>query len=456
MADDLIFIHEVDGVRMAQVTQASLDETWSARGWRAATPDEIAGYATRTTSTGGGEPGAPGASAYAIWLAAGNTGTVNDFLASLKGDPGDPGSGSGVPATGLPPVTVDPATGEISVAVGTTAGTVAAGDDARLTNARTPTDNSVTAAKLVDGSVSTPKLADGSVTNVKVASGIDGAKVTGQGGLVIATSSDVKAQIAQLDAAAAAGPAGFTVGGVLTGTLPAPGLAASSVGDAQVDAGSPITEAKLSLASDAIAATPSRRQDIRRVSVGFWRTDPFGSPVTPTALSASFVNLLLFSPLWVVTKETYDMLAFYTTVGGDAGAIHRMGLYSDTGQGKPASLIYDGGLKPVGGSAARTQYVPATDHDQAWATVAGLTSAANPGQCAAGLYWLAYVLQATPTTYPTVHLATNNLPCIGESSAPQGIAGWAQAGVTGLLPAVATPTLTTVRMALGARVGSRP
>jgi len=37
--------------------------------------------------------------------------------------------------------------------VGTAAGTVAAGDDARLTNTRTPTDDSVTSAKIADGTI---------------------------------------------------------------------------------------------------------------------------------------------------------------------------------------------------------------------------------------------------------------------------------------------------------------
>lgn len=46
---------------------------------------------------GGGAQGAPGASAYDVWLAQGNTGTVNDYLASLvgaqgpRGLQGDPG-----------------------------------------------------------------------------------------------------------------------------------------------------------------------------------------------------------------------------------------------------------------------------------------------------------------------------------------------------------------------------
>ncbi|MEY4310253.1 MAG: hypothetical protein RLZ71_179 [Actinomycetota bacterium] len=37
--------------------------------------------------------GDTGASAYEVWLSAGNTGTIQDFLASLKGEKGDPGIG---------------------------------------------------------------------------------------------------------------------------------------------------------------------------------------------------------------------------------------------------------------------------------------------------------------------------------------------------------------------------
>ncbi len=41
--------------------------------------------------TGEGADGAPGKSAYEVWLTQGNEGTVDDYLASLKGNPGDPG-----------------------------------------------------------------------------------------------------------------------------------------------------------------------------------------------------------------------------------------------------------------------------------------------------------------------------------------------------------------------------
>jgi hypothetical protein len=66
---------------------------------------------------------------------------------------------------------------------GTTAGTFCQGNDPRLSDARTPTDNSVTTAKLADGSVTTAKLAsaqqvasawcsvDGDIPTISIGSG---------------------------------------------------------------------------------------------------------------------------------------------------------------------------------------------------------------------------------------------------------------------------------------------
>lgn len=44
-----------------------------------------------TIQTIKGNSGSDGKSAYEIWLSAGNTGTLNDFLASLKGEQGSTG-----------------------------------------------------------------------------------------------------------------------------------------------------------------------------------------------------------------------------------------------------------------------------------------------------------------------------------------------------------------------------
>jgi polygalacturonase len=57
----------------------------------------------------------------------------------------------------------------ITVAYGSTAGTAAQGNDSRLADTRTPTDNTVTTAKIVDGAVTSAKIGDGVVTTAKIA-----------------------------------------------------------------------------------------------------------------------------------------------------------------------------------------------------------------------------------------------------------------------------------------------
>lgn len=56
-------------------------------------------------------------------------------------------------------------------ALGTTATKAAAGNDARLSDTRTPTDDSVTAAKIAADAVTTVKILDGNVTEAKLADG---------------------------------------------------------------------------------------------------------------------------------------------------------------------------------------------------------------------------------------------------------------------------------------------
>ncbi|USH45025.1 minor tail protein [Gordonia phage Camerico] len=56
----------------------------------------------------------------------------------------------------------------LAVAYGTAAGTAAQGNDSRLSNTRTPTDNTVTTVKIVDANVTDVKLAANAVTTAKI------------------------------------------------------------------------------------------------------------------------------------------------------------------------------------------------------------------------------------------------------------------------------------------------
>lgn len=48
-----------------------------------------------------GEPGEPGPGLYEAWLAAGNTGSLEQFLDAMKGEPGSPGADGYTPVKGV-------------------------------------------------------------------------------------------------------------------------------------------------------------------------------------------------------------------------------------------------------------------------------------------------------------------------------------------------------------------
>jgi len=56
----------------------------------------------------------------------------------------------------------------LSVSYGTAAGTACQGNDSRLSDTRTPTDNTVSTAKLQDGAVTSAKIADGTIVDADI------------------------------------------------------------------------------------------------------------------------------------------------------------------------------------------------------------------------------------------------------------------------------------------------
>lgn len=56
----------------------------------------------------------------------------------------------------------------LAVSFGTTAGTAAQGNDARLSDTRTPTDNTVSTTKLIDGAVTSAKIADATIVDADI------------------------------------------------------------------------------------------------------------------------------------------------------------------------------------------------------------------------------------------------------------------------------------------------
>lgn len=119
----------------------------------------------------------------------------------------------------------------LAVAYGSSAGTAAQGNDSRLSDTRTPTDSSVTDAKVAAGAaIAESKLSLAS----DAAAGTASRRTLGTGALQACAGNDSRLSDTRTPSD-------------------------SSVTDAKVAAGAAIAESKLSLASDAAAGTASRR-----------------------------------------------------------------------------------------------------------------------------------------------------------------------------------------------------
>lgn len=163
----------------------------------------------------------------------------------------------------------DPSNPVVAADFGTGTGKITEGNDARLSDARTPTDGSVTPAKF-------------NASAVDPVAGTAGARTLGTGGQQAAAGDDSRFSDARTPTDASVTPAKFAASAIdpVAGTAGARTLgtggqqaaagndsrlsdsrtpAAGSVVDASVSASAAIAESKLALASDAVAGTASRR-----------------------------------------------------------------------------------------------------------------------------------------------------------------------------------------------------
>jgi hypothetical protein len=134
---------------------------------------------------------------------------------------------------------------------------------------------------------------------------------------------------------------------------------------------------------------------------------------------------LTFAPFPVDTAATFNQISVWLTAVGAAGSTARLGIYQDTGGGAPGALLLDAGTVATDGATGQL----------------GITISQA---LAAGMYWLACVPVSSGTA-PSIwfNSAGQNfamaplpaeLPNFGNF-----VSGYNQTGVTGALPATATP-----------------
>ena len=157
-----------------------------------------------------------------------------------------------------------------------------------------------------------------------------------------------------------------------------------------------------------------------------------GNYFYPLGSGATGTNTLPNGFLYVVPWElgaatTLTRLGIDVSTVGEAGSKVRLGIYADTGNWYPGSLVLDAG-QLLGDSATMQEL-----------TISQALTA--------GTYWLGAVGQSATTTPPTIRVAASYTPRwpIGVgTSLPGANATWASyvhTGVTAALPATFTSTV---------------
>jgi len=311
--------------------------------------------------------------------------------------------------------------------VGATASTVAAGDDSRLSDARTPTAHSHAGADVTSGTVAYARLPVGTAAST-VAAGDDSRlsdartptahkSTHATGGTDALTPADIGAQSLDSDLTAIAAETATT-----DNILQSVAGAWKSRTPTQVKAALAIAE------SDVSGLVADLGILLRQMASGLYYYT--ASQHTSTTNATGGNGTLRLVP-WIVPKAiTITKLGAEVTVVGESGSKVRLGIYNDNGSCYPGTLLLDAGQ--IAGDSATVQELT--------------VSQAIP----AGIYWVGGAIQSAPTTSPTLRVTSNWNPpvlvAIG-SSIPAGggsSVGYSQTGVTAALPGTFSATVANV------------
>lgn len=143
-------------------------------------------------------------------------------------------------------------------------------------------------------------------------------------------------------------------------------------------------------------------------------------------------NILRVSPMQVSISLSITKLWIDISVLGEANSVFRVGIYADTGTGRPGALVLDCGTISTGTGNAGTV-----------ATIGGVASTneiAAVLTLAPGRYWVGGAVQGASTTQPTLRTSANAdlAPTgpLGSTLPVQNVVsrGFAQTAISGALP----------------------
>lgn len=149
--------------------------------------------------------------------------------------------------------------------------------------------------------------------------------------------------------------------------------------------------------------------------------------------AAATLNQLRAYPYPISSPTTIDALVVEVTVAGGAGAVTRLGIYSDNGSTYPGALLAEAGTADTTGTGVKP---------------VALARTLQPG-----LYWLAGVNQVAAATIRCLG-GGGGSPLVGGNDIAGPWMGYVEAGVSGALPATFTTTWagTTAPIAVGIRI----
>jgi hypothetical protein len=323
----------------------------------------------------------------------------------------------------------------LAVDFGTTSGKVVQGNDSRLSDTRTPTDGTVTTAKIVDTAVTLAKLSSGVQTSLgkadtalqsvtKADVGLGNAENTSDLSKPISTATQTALDAKQpldsdLTDIAALAPAndsliqrksGVWVARTMAQLKTDLALTKSDVGLGSADNVADASKSVFSAATLTTARTIDGKSfdgSANIVTHAAQAVAPaayvsgnyyYCSSAQTAATGSNLGNGVVRVSAWpIVTAVTIVRLFAEFSVAGEANSVFRIGIWNDDGNNRPGTLALDAGRISTGSGNAGDVTTGGTP---------GVYEITVSKALSPGLYWVGGAVQAAASSQPTMRTTT--------------------------------------------------